>query len=381
MAAGSLDTQALSRPAGAFNANINGLRGLCVAMVFVFHAASAGLAPLPAAGSTWQLMLAYGVGALAHGVEIFFMISGYVIVLSLRRHASLGGFLVDRCLRIFPLWMPMALLIGVLAPWLGGPALQQPGAFSWLLVVLANLFLLPPLLPLPMLHPASWSLSVEWLFYLAAAGAAALARGQWLPRLLRWAVVAVVAAAALWAWPVALCFLIGVAVALVPQALTPPQRWQLLAAPALLLFLLLWRSVDAAALSTGSDLASLLQHGQALPLAGALFAGTVGLACLCAPASRAMPVLRSGWMQRLGTISYSFYLWHLLVMFATKRVMLRLWPEGQGSWTATLTFAVVSLALSWALSSLSWRWVEQAFGRALRKRLGLFRPKPRGLAT
>lgn len=384
MAAGSVDTQTLSGHATGFNANVNGLRGLCVALVFVFHVASSGLPPAPAADSTWQLLLAYAVGSMAHGVEIFFMISGYVIVLSLRRHASVGAFLVDRCLRIFPLWIPMALLIGVLWPWLGGPAQPQGGAspgLGWLAVVAANLLLLPPLLPLPMLHPASWSLTIEWLFYFAAAGVAALSQWHAVPRALRGAALAVLAIWALWQLPVALCFLIGVAVALVPRGLTPPPRWHWLAAPALVLFLLLWRSVDAAALASGSSLDRLLQQGQTLALLGALFTGAVGLACLCAPGSSAMPLLRTATLQRLGTLSYSFYLWHLLVMFAAKRAVLRVWPDGQGSWTATLVFAVLSLALSWALADLSWRWLEQAFGRALRRRMGLVRPAPRALAV
>lgn len=391
MAASSVDTQALSRAAsalnaGGFNTNVNGLRGLCVALVFVFHVASSGLPPAPAADSTWQLLLDYVVGSMAHGVEIFFMISGYVIVLSLRRHASVRGFLVDRCLRIFPLWMPMALLIGVLWPWIGGQPLSQPGAWGWLTVVAANLLLLPPVLPallsLTSLHPASWSLTIEWLFYFAAAGVAALSSSRSLPAAVRWAGLAAVAAWAVWQLPVALCFGVGVAVALTTPWLTPPPRWHGLAAPALLLFLLLWRSVDAAALTTGSSLGQLLQHGQAPALLSALFAGAVGLACLTAPGSSAMPLLRTALLQRLGTISYSFYLWHLLVMFGAKRAVLRLWPDAQGSWSATLVFAAVSLVLSWALSSLSWRWLEQALGRWLRHRVaapGLNNAAPRAV--
>jgi peptidoglycan/LPS O-acetylase OafA/YrhL len=87
------------------------------------------------------------------------------------------------------------------------------------------------------------------------------------------------------------------------------------------------------------------------------------------------------WLQRLGTISYSFYLWHLLVMFVTKRVTLRLLPDGAGTWAATLLFGLASLALSWWLAALSWRWVEQAFSRWLRQRLGLVRPRPAALAA
>lgn len=428
MATGGIDPQAV-RPVGAmdasrtgtstsagpstandgtgFSANINGLRGLCVAMVFLFHVASAGLAPLPAAHSSVQLLLAYALGAMAHGVEIFFMISGYVIVLSLRRHASVAGFLVDRCLRIFPLWMPMALAIALLWPWLGGRALPAPEASPWLALLVANLLLLPPLLApflpatlqIPSLHPASWSLTIEWLFYLVAAGLAVLAQASQLPPALRLPAGAVVVALAVWLVPVALCFVVGVGVALALS--TPPttqaaptpqvhpgarvlQRWAALpgvAAASLLLFLLLWRSLDAAGLDNGARLPTLLALGQAPALLAALFAGTVCMAGLSAPGATAMPLLRTALLQRLGTISYSFYLWHLLVMFVTKRLTLRLWPEGGGTWAATLLFAAASLALSWWLASLSWRWVEQSFGRWLRQRLGLVRPRPAGLAV
>ncbi|WP_425259332.1 acyltransferase family protein [Rubrivivax sp. RP6-9] len=384
MAAGRVDPQALSG-AGAgsgsagYSANINGLRGLCVALVFVFHAARSGLTP-PAVGADWQRALDWGVGAMAHGVEIFFMISGYVIVLSLRRHASVRGFLVDRCLRILPLWVPMVLLIGLLWPWLGGRAQPSPGFLDWLGIVAANALLLPPLLPLPLLHPASWSLTVEALFYAVAAAIATLAQARRLPAAVRGLAASVLVAAVVLLLPVALCFAVGVAVALAPCRALPASRWHGLATPALLAFLLLWRAVDAAGLETAATLPVLLQQGGGPALVAALSVGGWALACLCAPGSQAMPLLRTRLLQRLGTISYSFYLWHLLVMFAAKRAVLRLWPDGAGQWPATLLFAAVSLALSWWLASLSWRWMEQAFGGWLRARLGLLRPRALALA-
>ena len=370
MAAGRVDPQALSVAAGAgaggYNAGINGLRGLCVAAVFAFHLASSGLPPGPDAGSAWQLAAAYAAGCLAHGVEAFFMISGYVIVQSLQRHASVRGFLVDRGLRILPLWVPMVLLIGMAGPWLGWRAVQQLDPAGWLAVVAANVLLLPPLLPLPMLHPASWSLTVEWLFYGVAAALMALWRRPGAPAALRLGVAWVVVAAAVTLLPVALCFGIGVFVALWPPlaAWTRERPW--LAAPALLAFLLLWHGLDGAGLDSGAMLPTLLARGQAPALLLALAAGSVGLGCLCAPGSAALPALRAPWLQRLGTISYSFYLWHLLVMFGVKRGVLRLWPDGAGHWGPALLFGALSLALSWWVSALSWRWVEQAFGRRLR---------------
>jgi peptidoglycan/LPS O-acetylase OafA/YrhL len=368
MAAGRIDPQALSAgvSGGGYNAGINGLRGLCVAAVFAFHVASSGLPPAPDAASAWQLAAAYATGCLAHGVEVFFMISGYVIVQSLQRHATIRGFLVDRGLRILPLWVPMVLLIGVAGPWLGWRAVQQLDLANWLRIVGANVLLLPPLLPLPMLHPASWSLTVEWLFYGAAAGVMALWRSHGMPRGLRMAVALAVLALAAWLLPVALCFGIGVFVALWPPLALWTRSRPWLAAPALLAFLLLWHGLDGAGLDSGAMLPTLLARGQGPALLLALAAGSVGLAGLCAPGTRALPSLHAAWLQRLGTISYSFYLWHLLVMFAVKRGVLRLWPDGAGHWGPALVFAALSLALSWWVSALSWRWVEQAFGRRLR---------------
>jgi len=73
-------------------------------------------------------------------------------------------------------------------------------------------------------------------------------------------------------------------------------------------------------------------------------------------------------MQRLGTISYSFYLCHPLVMFAVKRVVKATMPHAEGSWAATLVFALVSAVLSLALAWLCWRWLEKGLGQWLHAR-------------
>ena len=68
-------------------------------------------------------------------------------------------------------------------------------------------------------------------------------------------------------------------------------------------------------------------------------------------------------------------------MFGVKRVVLRLWPDGAGHWGPALLFAALSLALSWWISSFSWRWMEQAFGRWLRERWFALRPTRRARAV
>ena len=115
MEPGRIDQKAVvvvaQRRASPFNPSVNGLRGLCVAFVFFFHVAKSGLPPMPPDDSIWQWDIVYVVDSASYFVEVFFMISGYVIMISLRRHPTMRGFLFDRFVRIFPLWIPVLLSI------------------------------------------------------------------------------------------------------------------------------------------------------------------------------------------------------------------------------------------------------------------------------
>jgi peptidoglycan/LPS O-acetylase OafA/YrhL len=55
-------------------------------------------------------------------------------------------------------------------------------------------------------------------------------------------------------------------------------------------------------------------------------------------------------------------------MSVVKKGVHRWVPDSQGSWPATLIFAVVSGLLGWGLSYLSWRWLEQRLALWLRSR-------------
>jgi peptidoglycan/LPS O-acetylase OafA/YrhL len=353
-----------------FNPSVNGLRGLCVAFVFLFHVAKSGLPPMPPDDSIWQWDIVYLVDSWSYFVEVFFMISGYVIVMSLRRHPTMRGFLFDRFVRIFPLWIPVLLSICVLGPLLGWRALQHLDPLGWLRMLLANLMLLPPLVPdVQAAHPASWSLSYEWLFYLIAAFSVALARASRVPRSV-WIPVSVLAVLlGVSSFPRAIFFLSGVAVAFFGAAPPGAKRMPWLAPLALLLFLLLWRSTDVDEAGAGSlNLWELVSGGDGPAMLGAFAAATYFFACVAMPDSRSLALLRTRALQRLGTISYSFYLCHPLVMFAVKRVVKTTMPHAEGSWAATLVFTLVSAVLSLALAWLCWRWIEKGLGQWLHAR-------------
>lgn len=347
-----------------FSRNVNGFRGLCVLLVFLHHVAHSGLVPGADPDSLWQLTLQELFMSLGYGVELFFMISGYVIVQSLRRHASVRAFLFDRVLRIFPVWLPLALVLS-LGCLLSGRIGFVPSEPSWWLpVMLANLALLPPLMPLPLVHPASWSLTYEWLFYIACAGAAVLWRS---PSSWRLGKAAWIAAAVLlmFAIPRSLFFLPGMLVALAPQVVAPLQRAAWLAPVSLLAMLASWFSTGIFAAQFGTPLWSVVADGRGLAVVMALLAGTHLFACVAAPDDAGLSILRTRAAQHLGRISYSFYLMHPVAMSLIKPVVARTVPEG---WPATLVFLAVSALVAWALAYACWALLEQRFARWLKAR-------------
>ncbi|KQP43210.1 acyltransferase [Pseudorhodoferax sp. Leaf274] len=348
-----------------YSLNINGFRGVCVLLVFLHHVANSGLPPTADATSTAQVMLHRLFMAFGYGVELFFMISGYVIVNSLRRHATLSRFLLDRVIRIFPVWIPIAIFLAVVRYAAGHGGTSTP--VEWVLHSLANLFLLPPLLPIFLLHPASWSLTYEWVFYGVAALAALLwRRGAPLPAKLVWAALAGLLIAC---YPRALFFLPGVLVALAPGAVRWLQRTPMLVPLTLLVFLFAWFDTGIFAAEFSVPLWSVLANGHTLSVLLAALAGTHVIACVAMAGTPAgLGALRTRAAQHLGSISYSFYLVHPVVMSMTKLLLLKLFPDGRGSWELTLVFAIVSGLLSWLVAYWSWRWLEQGLAKWLTKR-------------
>jgi len=94
------------------------------------------------------------------GVHLFFMISGYVILLT-AHDATFRGFLASRVSRLAPaLWV--CVLLTALIEWLIPAAPFQPEGWGQ---ILANLTLLPGLFGHQAIDGAYWSLAVELTFY------------------------------------------------------------------------------------------------------------------------------------------------------------------------------------------------------------------------
>jgi peptidoglycan/LPS O-acetylase OafA/YrhL len=94
------------------------------------------------------------------GVELFFMISGFVICMS-SWGRGLGEFFVSRVVRLYPAyWFAVLLTTAVLTVW---PIHQRP---LGQLGVVANLTMLQQFLMVPNVDDSYWTLAVELLFYL-----------------------------------------------------------------------------------------------------------------------------------------------------------------------------------------------------------------------
>lgn len=349
-----------------YNLTLNGFRGLCALTVFAHHVLNARLLTEPQdpiGASIW-----YAVESLRYGVELFFMVSGYVIIASLRRHASTRDFLRDRLLRIFPTWIPILaalFLFGALEGW--GPFATGRGG-SMFGLFLANLLLLPPLLPLPAVHPASWSLSYEWIFYLMSAvlrDLAQQARGHRRFALIAWCALCLSLIAAL---PRGLFFVPGALAALYADRLRPHKHLFRFTGWGLLAFLLCWRGTDAALAEFGYPLLPWFADSRILWCVAAFASSLYLVVGLTQEVGTLSRWLRAPTVQFFGTISYSFYLWQAPVFHVVKGITRRQVVPSYGVLGGVVFFALVSLAIAIPVSWLSWRFTEQELAKWLKRR-------------
>ncbi|MYS81598.1 acyltransferase family protein [Streptomyces sp. SID5474] len=97
------------------------------------------------------------------GVDLFFLISGFVICMSAWGR-SLGDFVVSRASRLYPAyWVGILLTTGVLAAW---PQVRKADSFE---VVLSNFSMLQTGLNVPDVDDAYWTLFTELRFYIVFA--------------------------------------------------------------------------------------------------------------------------------------------------------------------------------------------------------------------
>ncbi|TDE27855.1 acyltransferase [Actinomadura sp. 6K520] len=358
------------------------------------------------------------------GVLVFFLVSGYIIPVSLERRGSVRNFWIGRFFRIYPL-LAVTCLLAVL-PFLLGVLGLRAGLerYSPATAVLAHTTMLQDLLDVPNAMNVLWTLSYEMAFYLLIVAlfvvgghrrsapvalvltvvalvavsltATGLLAGAYAPSALlsRTAgagpvvavttaalVVAIAAAVSKRPAPRVAGGLLGGLIALVLVTVNGRiGAWEgLIMLAVMFLGTVVHRAehgqitrrtgaFTAAAVLAGAVAAGTWHNAQGGPHAQLVWSGAVLLAAATfALAWRFRNRRFPRWATGLGTISFSVYLLHpLLLMVVVQFLEI---PARQDLFGLTL-FVVVLLALSWA----SHRWIEAPAQRLGRR---LTRPAPR----
>ena len=344
-------------PSPPFLPTVQALRALAALMVVLYHVESGingWFSPRVALPSST---------AGAAGVDLFFLISGFIMVLTSRRLTA-GEFMSRRLIRIVPLyWLStlVFLLAALFVP-------QREGQDHSIAAIVASLLFIPYARPdgaIQPLNPVGWTLNYEMFFYLLFALGLALGRSR-VVRGVGAALVAVVALGLLyapgvpaaatvlrfWADPIVLEFLAGMAVARLYLS-----GFRLGALPASLLAILAVATFVLAA-------ASPEPHGFGRLV---VWGGPALLLLLAAVLGPAPPLPRT--VTLLGDASYSLYLFHLPVLLVFKQLGPRLalpWQDAATPWLVGLAITTVAIVVA----LVAYLCFERPLTRLLRRRFG-----------
>ncbi|MGB3710915.1 MAG: acyltransferase [Erythrobacter sp.] len=157
-------------PRPKFNTGAHGLRGIAALMVMLAHIFGGTAEHIYSDSGSYVSLVERPWLLGIHGVELFFVISGYVIWPSAQRY-SFKQFFLRRFFRLYPLFAALSLLFVIL----NLATNAYPHTNNWQSVVSGFLFL-NLFTGTEQLTPNAWSLTYEVIFYLLAATVVAARR-------------------------------------------------------------------------------------------------------------------------------------------------------------------------------------------------------------
>jgi peptidoglycan/LPS O-acetylase OafA/YrhL len=327
-----------------FEPSIQGLRGLAALSVLLVHLYDMPMLAgfLPAVPSWFDAT----IGTFGRGVEVFFMISGYLIPASLVRHKLISKFFYDRCLRILPVFVTFHLILFAIGPLVGYKFFKDIDALNYLKIFFANLLFLPDILNLPLGQQNAWTLTYEWAFYIWFAIAFYFA-----PRsLLATALVVVAGCAAMFYFPITAYFLIGLVLGAIELRIRAPG------------FIGLVFSIACLAL-----MYAMLEYVH--PFTGLIPAFFL-FSTVLNPGSAIAQLLSKAAPQFAGKISYSLYLVHPFALYPLQVIGAKLVVHGYSPWIVWPMFVTVGLPLSFIASTITYELIEVRMRKAIAAFLG-----------
>lgn len=326
--------------------SIQSLRAVAALLVLLYHI----LEPLTPPGSYWG-----GLGAI--GVDLFFVVSGCVMVLSTQgRDLTFSKFFGSRLRRIAPLyWLSLAVFLAILA-------VTEPGAVP--LSEAVQSFLFVPYMdsrtgePVPFLGPG-WTLNYEMLFYLLFGATLFLRSATKQVALLSVVFAGFVAlrpalgdtAVGLrFTSPLLFEFIEGAVIGLLADRLQRQPLW--LSAGALCAAFGL-----IVGLSVGPELPRVLAFGVPAAL---IVAGVLGLERLAADGRMAL-------LEWWGAASYSLYLSHAVALYVVK--------QSGVSFGSPVADATAKALISLAVAAGTYKFIERPLGALVSRSIRLLPTK------
>ena len=294
------------------------------------------------------------------GVNLFFVISGFVIFMTLDRTRVPLDFVVSRASRLFPAYWTAIILTTVVTHWLGLPGKEVSWAVAFL-----NFPMIQQLFSIPLVDSVYWTLLVELLFY-------ALAFSLFVTHSLHrvFPVLSALLALRLVYW----------ASATFAHVDLPWRISQLLildAIPFFALGIVAYRQTRDPSGRRGGNITMAVFAIVVLAATDSPLIALVGAGCFVAvwlAAAGRLPFLQLRPFVWLGTISYPLYLLHENIGWAMLRQLLfRGWTTSQ----ALALTSVMILALATAVCYV----VERPAMAAIRRRYKLWRAYPPSPAT
>jgi peptidoglycan/LPS O-acetylase OafA/YrhL len=355
-----------------YNPRIDQLRWLAATLVFLFHFQleyrGAGGATL---AGPWAALVTEG----HTGVGLFFTLSGFLFmqIALVQKQIAYGGFVRNRVLRIFPLFLTIFLVATSI-----GRDKFQPQDLLYLFAT--NLGMAPT--SGTVVTGAAWTISVEFLFYLLFPFLArfAMERGpRYLLKLLALMVFFKVAAYSVNGNSTLMFFstfvgrfdqfLVGMLAAMLFQRWRAPlQRWSpyLLSASAALVV------ADTALLHIEAPFGAAPRSAFWIWWSMMESAGWAAFIVAWVAFLPRLPALAERALCQGGKVSFSFYLLHMGVLHVLATRVGLVHPTGVGWLDAALMLAL-SYGATWALATLSYNTIEEPFLR-MRRSYGSVKP-------